>query len=203
MLGLNSLNIRNNTIKNRIHKMYKNMIIYKETPKSVKNCPIKLFVYNNIVFNSTKHIKLDAKHNSINKQMRESMNKLNSNIEPLNINVITKSKINVRIPCTKLSGKIENYKIIDEILYNYYTDNNMNEICLSDIYGTFHFTNFKIIIDYLIKLRINFDRIGLELHIFNSIDNSKNVKNIILYAKKNGIYKINIYNMSGIIYSNV
>jgi len=206
MLALNSLKLFH---VNVIHQMYKRISIYKRISsykhgkKYIKNRPIKQLAHPNNIFHTTQLTKLFSEFNNINKTMRENIIKLQPNKEKLNVSVFTKSNIKVRIPCTALSGKIENYKIIDEIIYNYYTYNNMNEICLSDTYGTFDFTNFKIIIDYLIKLKIDFDRIALELHIFNSIDNTKNIENIILYATKNGIHKINIYNMSDREYSNV
>jgi hypothetical protein len=108
--------------------------------------------------------------------------------------MIPNAKVKLYISCITdcpINGNIENNKIINEILYYYYVYDNIDEICLSDTCGTISFKNFKLILDELIRRNIDLNKISLHLQLHNQ-ENERNIKNIIIYAMKNGIYKYDV-----------
>ena len=54
------------------------------------------------------------------------------------------------------------------------------------------FNNFKTIIDELLKRNVDFNKISLHLH---NQENKQNVKDIIVYAMKSGIYRFDVSDM--------
>ncbi len=69
---------------------------------------------------------------------------------------------------------------------------NLDEICLSDTCGNLQFTDFRFIIIQLEKRSINIEKFSLHLH---NQQNQQNVKDIITYAIKKGIYRFDVSNM--------
>jgi hydroxymethylglutaryl-CoA lyase len=97
-----------------------------------------------------------------------------------------------------IQGKINHIRIVDEIIYYYYIYENLDEICLSDTCGTLSYSDFKEIIIGLEKRQISLDKFSLHLH--NQGDGTNNNKNnnvreIVLYAMKKGIYRFDVSNM--------
>ena len=85
-----------------------------------------------------------------------------------------------------ISGKIDNYKVIDEI--NYYNDNyKIDEICLSDTCGTLNFNDFKEILDNSLE-KIPSHRLSLHLHTNNRVELEK----IITYSLDKDVKKFDI-----------
>ena len=130
---------------------------------------------------------------NIGKTLVETKGELRQMIEN---DIITKNtKIKLYISCITdcpIQGKIGYTKIIDEILYYYYSYENLDELCLSDTCGTLQYDKFKLIIKALEKRQVNINKISLHLH---NQENKQNIQDIILYAMKKGIYKFDVSNM--------
>jgi len=128
-------------------------------------------------------------------KIKNTKKKLNENkIELKKIDILLKELqiVNKKlyISCINecpIIGKIDNNKIIEEILF-YNNEYNFNEICLSDTCGSLLFNDFKIIIDNL-KLKMNTAKLSLHLHINN---NYQNIKKIIFYCLDNKINKFDV-----------
>lgn len=106
--------------------------------------------------------------------------------------VTTDTKVKLYISCITdcpIQGKIGYIKIIDEILYYYYSYENLDELCISDTCGTLQYDKFKLIIKELEKRQVNIDKFSLHLH---NQDNQQNVQDIILYAMKKGMYRFDV-----------
>jgi isopropylmalate/homocitrate/citramalate synthase len=103
------------------------------------------------------------------------------------------NKIKLYIYCfteCPILGKIDNHTIISEIMYYYHTyGKQLSNICLSDTCGTLRFQDFKFIIDHLILKGVNLEQFGLHLYQQSSHDN---VKQMILYAMRNGISQFDV-----------
>ncbi len=85
-----------------------------------------------------------------------------------------------------ISGKIDNYKVVDEI--NYYNDNyKIDEICLSDTCGTLKFKDFKEILDNSLE-KIPSHRISLHLHTNDMVE----LKKIITYSLDKDVKKFDV-----------
>ncbi len=128
-----------------------------------------------------------------NKNLTEIKNEIELMMK--RVTLIQDSKVKLYISCITdcpISGKIDNHKIINEILHYYYTYDEISEICLSDTCGTMEFNNFKTIIDELLKRNVDFNKISLHLH---NQENKQNVKDIIVYGMKSGIYRFDVSDM--------
>jgi len=128
-----------------------------------------------------------------NKNLTEIKNEIELMMK--RVTLIQDSKVKLYISCITdcpISGKIDNHKIINEILHYYYTYDEISEICLSDTCGTMEFNNFKTIIDELLKRNVDFNKISLHLH---NQENKQNVKDIIIYGMKSGIYRFDVSDM--------
>ena len=80
--------------------------------------------------------------------------------------------------------------------YYYYSYEDLDEICLSDTCGTLSFYDFRFIMEHILGRNINMKKISLHLH--NQPNNPMNLKNIIIYAMKCGIYRFDVSNMPDI-----
>jgi hydroxymethylglutaryl-CoA lyase len=128
-----------------------------------------------------------------NKNLTEIKNEIELMMK--RVTLIQDSKVKLYISCITdcpISGKIDNHKIINEILHYYHTYDEISEICLSDTCGTMEFNNFKTIIDELLKRNVDFNKISLHLH---NQENKQNVKDIIIYGMKSGIYRFDVSDM--------
>ena len=127
---------------------------------------------------------------NIGKTLVETKGQLRQMIE--NDIITTNTKIKLYISCITdcpVQGKIGYTKIIDEILYYYYSYENLNELCLSDTCGTLQYDKFKRIIKELEKRQVNIDKFSLHLH---NQENKQNIQDIILYAMKKGMYRFDV-----------
>ena len=127
---------------------------------------------------------------NIGKTLVETKGQLRQMIE--NDIITTDTKIKLYISCITdcpIQGKIGYTKIIDEILYYYYSYENLNELCLSDTCGTLQYDKFKLIIKELEKRQVNIDKFSLHLH---NQENKQNIQDIILYAMKKGMYRFDV-----------
>lgn len=127
---------------------------------------------------------------NINKSLTETKKELEKMIEKAN--TVNESKIKLYISCISecpISGQINTYKIVDEIMNYFYTYECLNEICLSDTCGTLRFTDFKFILDSLINRNVDIDLISLHLH---KQKNDDNLTNILIYAMNYGIYRYDV-----------
>jgi hypothetical protein len=114
--------------------------------------------------------------------------------------ILPNTKIKLYISCITHcpinNGKIENKKIISEILYYMYVYRDyINEFCLSDTCGLLQFDDFKEIIDNLLNKNINMNKLSLHLH---NQSNNNNIKNILNYSILNGINKYDVSSISDI-----
>jgi len=135
----------------------------------------------------------DFQKKNTNKNLTEIKNEIELMMK--RVTLIKDSKVKLYISCITdcpISGRIDNQKIINEILHYYYTYDEISELCLSDTCGTMEFNNFKTIIDELLKRNIDFNKISLHLH---NQENKQNVKDIIVYAMKSGIYRFDVSDM--------
>ena len=135
----------------------------------------------------------DFQKKNTNKTITEIKNEIELMMK--RVTLIKDSKVKLYISCITdcpISGRIDNQKIINEILHYYYTYDEISEICLSDTCGTMEFNNFKTIIDELLKRNVDFNKISLHLH---NQENKQNVKDIILYGMKSGIYRFDVSDM--------
>jgi len=135
----------------------------------------------------------DFQKKNTNKNLTEIKNEIELMMK--RVTLIQDSKVKLYISCITncpISGKIDNHKIINEILHYYYTYDEISEICLSDTCGTMEFNNFKTIIDELLKRNVDFNKISLHLH---NQENKQNVKDIIIYGMKSGIYRFDVSDM--------
>jgi len=135
----------------------------------------------------------DFQKKNTNKNLTEIKNEIELMMK--RVTLIKDSKVKLYISCITdcpISGRIDNQKIINEILNYYYTYDEISELCLSDTCGTMEFNNFKTIIDELLKRNIDFNKISLHLH---NQENKQNVKDIIVYAMKSGIYRFDVSDM--------
>ena len=127
---------------------------------------------------------------NINKTLDETKNEIEKMMEQAIM--VSDSKVKLYISCITecpVKGQLDLQYVINEILFYYYTYENMNEICLSDTCGSLLFPDFKYILDELNKRNIDMDKFSLHLH--NQSD-KQNIKNIILYAMKNEINKFDV-----------
>ena len=134
-----------------------------------------------------------SKKKNTNKNLTEIKNEIELMMK--RVTLIEDSKVKIYISCITdcpISGKIDNNIIINEILHYYYTYDEISEICLSDTCGTMEFNNFKTIIDELLKRNVDFNKISLHLH---NQENKQNVKDIIVYGMKSGIYRFDVSDM--------
>jgi hydroxymethylglutaryl-CoA lyase len=130
---------------------------------------------------------------NIGKTLVETKGQLRQMIQ--NDIITADKKIKLYISCITdcpIQGKINYTKIIDEILYYYYSYENLDELCLSDTCGTLQYDKFKLIIKELEKRQVNINKISLHLH---NQENKQNIQDIILYAMKKGIYRFDVSNM--------
>ena len=135
----------------------------------------------------------DFQKKNTNKNITEIKNEIELMMK--RVTLIKDSKVKLYISCITdcpISGRIDNQKIINEILHYYYTYDEISEICLSDTCGTMEFNNFKTIIDELLKRNVDFNKISLHLH---NQENKQNVKDIIIYGMKSGIYRFDVSDM--------
>jgi len=135
----------------------------------------------------------DFQKKNTNKNLTEIKNEIELMMK--RVTLIKDSKVKLYISCITdcpISGRIDNQKIINEILHYYYTYDEISEICLSDTCGTMEFNNFKTIIDELLKRNVDFNKISLHLH---NQENKQNVKDIIIYGMKSGIYRFDVSDM--------
>ena len=135
----------------------------------------------------------DFQKKNTNKNLTEIKNEIESMMK--RVTLIKNSKVKLYISCITdcpISGKIDNHKIINEILHYYHTYDEISEICLSDTCGSIEFNNFKTIIDELLKRNVDFNKISLHLH---NQENKQNVKDIIIYGMKSGIYRFDVSHM--------
>jgi len=135
----------------------------------------------------------DFQRKNTNKNLTEIKNEIELMMK--RVTLIEDSKVKIYISCITdcpISGKIDNNIIINEILHYYYTYDEISEICLSDTCGTMEFNNFKTIIDELLKRNVDFNKISLHLH---NQENKQNVKDIIIYGMKSGIYRFDVSDM--------
>ena len=135
----------------------------------------------------------DFQKKNTNKNLTEIKNEIELMMK--RVTLIKDSKVKLYISCITdcpISGRIDNQKIINEILHYYYTYDEISELCLSDTCGTMEFNNFKTIIDELLKRNVDFNKISLHLH---NQENKQNVKDIIVYAMKSGIYRFDVSDM--------
>jgi hydroxymethylglutaryl-CoA lyase len=119
-------------------------------------------------------------------EIRNMMDNISSNPE---------KKVKLYISCINkcpIQGIIYMNKLLNEILYYYYTYEKLDEICLSDTCGSLTYLEFSQIIRELEKRNMNFNRFSLHLHNQNE---KKNVKDIITYAIKKGIYRFDVSHM--------
>jgi hydroxymethylglutaryl-CoA lyase len=109
------------------------------------------------------------------------------------VDTIDDNKIKLYISCftdCPIIGKMDNYTIINETIYYYYTHGEqLDEICLSDTCGTLRFRDFKFILDDFNKRNMDLEKFSLHLH---QQPDKQNVKNIITYAMKNGISRFDV-----------
>jgi hydroxymethylglutaryl-CoA lyase len=135
----------------------------------------------------------DFQKKNTNKNLTEIKNEIELMMK--RVTLIKDSKVKLYISCITdcpIYGRIDNQKIINEILHYYYTYDEISEICLSDTCGTMEFNNFKTIIDELLKRNVDFNKISLHLH---NQENKQNVKDIIIYGMKSGIYRFDVSDM--------
>ena len=133
---------------------------------------------------------------NINKSLDETKKEIEKMMEL--VLQVNDYKVKLYISCITectIKGQLELQKIIDEILFYYYSYEHLNEICLSDTCGSLLFHDFKYILDELNKRNIDMDKLSLHLH--NQSD-KQNIKNIILYAMKNQINKFDVSYISEI-----
>jgi len=130
---------------------------------------------------------------NIGKTLVETKEQLRQMIQ--NDIITTDKKIKLYISCIThcpIQGKIDHIKIIDELLYYYYSYENLDELCISDTCGTLQYDKFKRIIKELEKRQVNIGKFSLHLH---NQENKQNIMDIILYAMKKGIYRFDVSNM--------
>jgi hydroxymethylglutaryl-CoA lyase len=135
----------------------------------------------------------DFQKKNTNKNLTEIKNEIELMMK--RVTLIKDSKVKLYISCITdcpISGRIDNQKIINEILHYYYAYDEISELCLSDTCGTMEFNNFKTIIDELLKRNVDFNKISLHLH---NQENKQNVKDIIIYGMKSGIYRFDVSDM--------
>ncbi len=167
----------------------RNIDIYMLTPnfKSLQTA-----IDNNITnFSFITSVSNSFQTKNVNKNLSQTKSELEQMME--SVNLLPTNNVKLYISCINecpISGLIDIDHIIQEILYYYYTYENISEICLSDTCGTLQFTEFKYIIDSLHKRQIEIDRFSLHLH--DQPDNSNNLKEIIKYATVNGINKFDV-----------
>ena len=133
------------------------------------------------------------------KNINKTLNQTKDNIDKM-LNLIYDKNIKLYISCINecpIGGKINNEKILNEISEYYYKYDFINNICLSDTCGTLDYTDFKHIIDGMIKRGFDLTRFSLHLH--QNTNNPEAMNNIILYAVKNKItlFDVSILNSGG------
>ena len=165
--------------------------LYMLTP-NVKS--INIACDNNVKnFSFITSVSNDFQKKNTNKNLTEIKNEIESMMK--RVTLIKNSKVKLYISCITdcpISGKIDNHRIINEILHYYYLYDEISEICLSDTCGSIEFNNFKYIIDELLKRNVDFNKISLHLH---NQENKQNVKDIIVYGMKSGIYRFDVSHM--------
>jgi len=134
---------------------------------------------------------------NINKTLDETKNELENMMQYVIDIPDTKTKLYIScISECPIAGVMDNVRIINEILYYYYSYKYLDEICLSDTCGSLNYVNFRFIMTELLNRNINMKKFSLHLH--NQPNNPMNLKNIIMYAMKCGIYRFDVSNMPDI-----
>jgi hydroxymethylglutaryl-CoA lyase len=137
----------------------------------------------------------DFQKKNINKTLKQTKKNLHEMI-----NLIPDKNIKLYISCINecpLKGKIKNEIILNELSEYYYKYEFVNNFCLSDTCGTLNFTDFREIIQGMIKRGFNMSRFSLHLH--QNKNSPENIYNIILYALKHNInlFDVSILNSGG------
>ena len=130
---------------------------------------------------------------NINKTLVETKNEIRNMMD--NISSNPEKKVKLYISCINkcpIQGIININKLLNEILYYYYTYENLDEICLSDTCGSLTYSEFSQIIKELEKTHIDLSKFSLHLHNQNE---KQNVKDIITYSIKKGIYRFDVSHM--------
>lgn len=102
-----------------------------------------------------------------NKDLCETKKDLNTMIK----SITEDEKVKIYLSCINefpISGKIDTNNIISEIYYYYYNYSNINEICLSDTYGTLTVDIFE---EIMINIYASVDYNLLSLHLHKSATN--------------------------------
>lgn len=166
--------------------------IYMLTP-SIKG--LKIAHDNNVKnFSFITSVSTKFQEKNINKTLDETKYEIKSMMDV--VANIEDTKVKLYISCISecpIFGVTTNINIVDEILYYYYTHDELDEICLSDTCATLEYVDFKIIIDELIKRKIDINKISLHLH--NQPLRYNNLRNILIYAMKKGIYRYDVSNI--------
>jgi len=132
---------------------------------------------------------------NFNRTIAETKNELNFMMKHV-ATIKTDTKVKLYISCIDnipLIGKLGCFYVMNEIMYYYDTYDKIDELCLTDTYGSLRFLDFKHIIDALVIRNVDFDRFSLHLH--QQYD-KQNLTNIIVYAMKNGISRFDVSNIS-------
>lgn len=102
-----------------------------------------------------------------------------------------KKYIKIYISCINycpIEGKINNDFIVNEILY--YSELDINNICISDTCGCLNFLDFEYILNKCIENNIDINIISLHLHINHS--NLDNIKKILFLAFEKNIKQYDV-----------
>jgi len=128
---------------------------------------------------------------NINKDLADTKKELVEMIH--RVEEIRDSKIKLYISCVTecpVIGKFDIRIVMNEIMYYYYTHGEqLDEICLSDTCGTLRLHEFQLIIGELQRCNVDFNQFSLHLH---QQKDSLVVKNILIYAMKNGISRFDV-----------
>ena len=191
----NSIELLENFIINTNYPIYKLPKLYMLTP-TVKSVDIAL--HNNIrnislITSVSDSFQKKNTNKTLKDNKKEIFNimKLSHQVQHVN----TKLYVSCISECP-IIGHINVNTIINEIIYYYYVYDTLDEICLSDTCGTLQFKTFKTIIDELITRTIDLNKISLHLH--DQPNNPSNLRNIIIYAMKKGIYRFDVSIMPNI-----
>lgn len=128
----------------------------------------------------------------MNKTLSETKDDLNNIFDVLkkeeNKHIKTKLYISCVNECA-MEGKID----IDYILHEIFIYNNkyeLDEICLSDTYGSLTFDDYKYIVDALIYFGVLRTKIGVQLHVDTS--NQYEMAQIVRYSLQNKITRFDV-----------
>jgi len=162
--------------------------IYMLTPN---NKSLQKAINNNVKnFSFITSVSNEFQEININKSLSETKSEIEKMVN--SVIIIDNYKIKLYISCISecpIRGHINLQNIIDEILFYYYSYENINNFCLSDTCGSLKFIEFKFILDELIKRNVDITKISLHLH--KQKDN-QNINNIIRYAILNNITNFDV-----------